>query len=140
MHDSGLLAGRTEIGKTEIDLENRYFAKCYSTCGLPQRFSSTGYNAWRDALTPFEILFKMCKQFGLKRPEYEDDRLIIMKPNSSQKFEYKNTLNMIDNLNAHNKPASKDTKPTQDQISENLKQQLALDALNDWKNITGVCF
>jgi hypothetical protein len=67
LHDSNLLGTSIEIGKTEIDLENRVYSKCYAHCGIARRYDSKGYNMWRDALTPCEILNKLCKQYGLER-------------------------------------------------------------------------
>ena len=145
IHDSSLLGGRTEIGRTEIDLENRYYTKCYAHCGLAKRYDTKGYNMWRDAFTPCEILNKLCKQFGLERPIYNDDCLIITRPklNNSMSKEgrdllYKNKP-VENNIADAAKTGSLVKLPSvEEQSPKDIKQQLALDALNDWKNITGV--
>lgn len=61
------------IGKTTIDLENRFYSNCYATCGLAKKFEIDGYNKWRDALTPTQILNKLRKQWRLKKPEFTVD-------------------------------------------------------------------
>ncbi len=54
-----LLNGTELIGETWIDLEDRFYADCYATCGLPKKFEINGYNAWRDVLYPKQILTKV---------------------------------------------------------------------------------
>jgi hypothetical protein len=136
LHDSSLLSGRTELGKTEIDLEDRFYAKCYANCGIPQRYETTGYNKWRDSLTPCEILNRLCKQFGLEKPVYDNSSLTIKKPNPNETFKYDyNTTDEKDvGFEADELIADKKTYSSK----SSFKQQAALDALNDWKRITGV--
>lgn len=40
-------------------------------------FDSYGYNKWRDALKPTQILSKLCKDNKLELPIYQHDRVII---------------------------------------------------------------
>lgn len=61
------------IGKTTIDLEDRFYSNCYATCGLAKKYELEGYNRWRDILTPTQILNKVRKQWRLKKPEYTTD-------------------------------------------------------------------
>lgn len=61
------------IGKTTIDLEDRFYSSCYAMCGLAKSYDSDGYNRWRDLLSPKEILEKLRKKWRLKRPEYTAD-------------------------------------------------------------------
>lgn len=64
-------AGGTElIGRTTVDLEDRFYALSYATCGLPKRFDIDGFNRWRDSILPHQLLAKMCRKFGLKMYEY----------------------------------------------------------------------
>jgi hypothetical protein len=65
------------IGQTRIDLEDRYYSNCYATCGLPRKFEMNGYNAWRDALFPKQILAKYCKKFSLQAPIYDSKKVMI---------------------------------------------------------------
>uniref|UniRef100_A0A669PQM6 Fer-1 like family member 6 n=1 Tax=Phasianus colchicus TaxID=9054 RepID=A0A669PQM6_PHACC len=53
------------IGETKIDLENRFYSRHRATCGLQ---SQEGYNAWRDATKPSEILTKLCKDNRINGP------------------------------------------------------------------------
>lgn len=64
------------IGKTTIDLEDRFYSQYYATCGLPKRYETEGYNKWRDVLSPTQILNKLRRQWRLKKPEYTSDNLL----------------------------------------------------------------
>jgi hypothetical protein len=48
---------------------------------LPLKFETTGYNAWRDVLTPKQILAKHCKKFGFQTPKYYNNKLTIFDVN-----------------------------------------------------------
>lgn len=65
------------IGKTRIDLEDRFYSTCYATCGIAKKYEpgheSGNYNRWRDILTPTQILNKVRQQWRLKKPEYTVD-------------------------------------------------------------------
>lgn len=61
------------IGKTTIDLEDRFYSNSYAVCGLARKFELDGYNRWRDILTPTQILNKVRKQWRLKKPEFTAD-------------------------------------------------------------------
>ena len=80
INDTSLLSGSYEIGRTNIDLENRYYSNCYALCGLQKRYETSGYNFWRDSHSPREILYKMCKQHGVQKPKYDTDGNLIMIP------------------------------------------------------------
>ncbi|KAM4686337.1 fer-1-like protein 6 [Amazona ochrocephala] len=56
------------IGETKIDLENRFYSRHRATCGLQSQYEIEGYNAWRDATKPSEILTKLCKDYGISGP------------------------------------------------------------------------
>uniref|UniRef100_A0A4W3IWB7 Fer-1-like protein 6 n=1 Tax=Callorhinchus milii TaxID=7868 RepID=A0A4W3IWB7_CALMI len=62
------------IGQTKIDLENRFYTKHYALCGLQQ---ISGYNAWRDAQVPSQVLIKLCKEYNLSDPLYTDNEVKI---------------------------------------------------------------
>lgn len=38
---------------------------------------SEGYNAWRDCLTPSELLSKMCRENGVDGPHFSPGRIIV---------------------------------------------------------------
>ncbi|KAM6087647.1 fer-1-like protein 6 [Chlamydotis macqueenii] len=56
------------IGETKIDLENRFYSRHRATCGLQSQYEVEGYNAWRDATKPSEILTKLCKDYRISGP------------------------------------------------------------------------
>uniref|UniRef100_A0A8C3JQU8 Fer-1 like family member 6 n=1 Tax=Calidris pygmaea TaxID=425635 RepID=A0A8C3JQU8_9CHAR len=56
------------IGETKIDLENRFYSRHRATCGLQSQYEIEGYNAWRDATKPSEILTKLCKDYRIDGP------------------------------------------------------------------------
>ncbi|XP_054023348.1 fer-1-like protein 6 [Dryobates pubescens] len=56
------------IGETKIDLENRFYSRHRATCGLQSQYEIEGYNAWRDATKPSEILTKLCKEYRISGP------------------------------------------------------------------------
>uniref|UniRef100_A0A4W3IWA7 Fer-1-like protein 6 n=1 Tax=Callorhinchus milii TaxID=7868 RepID=A0A4W3IWA7_CALMI len=65
------------IGQTKIDLENRFYTKHYALCGLQQMYNISGYNAWRDAQVPSQVLIKLCKEYNLSDPLYTDNEVKI---------------------------------------------------------------
>ncbi|KAJ2954509.1 hypothetical protein O0L34_g2790 [Tuta absoluta] len=69
--DWDLLGSDDLIGETKIDLENRFYSRHRATCGLPMKYEEQGYNRWRDALKPTQILAKLCKDGKLDPPVYE---------------------------------------------------------------------
>lgn len=130
------LEGTDLIGETTIDLEDRLYSKCYATCGLPKKFDQGDYNAWRDCILPKELLFKMCRKFGLQKPSFINNRLIVYDLKEHPVFYPKN-------------PEEQPLETSQDSDSDyneefkiikinKYEQQLALDALNNWKEIANV--
>lgn len=126
---------------------------------------------------PTQLLAKLCKKYGLRKPQYLNKKLIIH--NSTNKiFEYPNLkktgayysdltdlssnetdtsvessgnenlkdANQIAQSNAEmSAPNDTNTNLIVSSNSKDVKinryhEQLALDALNDWEKITGVCF
>ena len=61
------------VGSTVIDLEDRWLSRCRAVCGLPQTYTRDSFNAWRDMLTPREILDQLCEKNDLPEPLYSDD-------------------------------------------------------------------
>uniref|UniRef100_A0AC11B0N8 Uncharacterized protein n=1 Tax=Ovis aries TaxID=9940 RepID=A0AC11B0N8_SHEEP len=66
--DHDLVGSDDLIGETHIDLENRFYSHHRANCGLGPR--EDGYNAWRDAFQPSQILAGLCQRCGLPQPEY----------------------------------------------------------------------
>ncbi|XP_022096608.1 dysferlin-like isoform X4 [Acanthaster planci] len=68
--DHDLLSKDDIIGETVIDLENRFLTKYRASCGLPQSYSVSGPNKWRDTQKPMEILDDYCKKNNIPGPFY----------------------------------------------------------------------
>ncbi|XP_013885844.1 fer-1-like protein 6, partial [Austrofundulus limnaeus] len=77
IYDYDLVGGDDLIGETRIDLENRFYSRHRSTCGLPTEYSLGGYNAWRDCLKPSELLSKMCRENGVDGPHFSPGRIVV---------------------------------------------------------------
>ncbi|XP_032758323.1 fer-1-like protein 4 [Rattus rattus] len=68
--DHDLVGSDDLIGETHIDLENRFYSHHRANCGLASQYDVNGYNAWRDAFRPSQILAGLCQRCGLPVPEY----------------------------------------------------------------------
>ncbi|EDL85878.1 fer-1-like 4 (C. elegans) (predicted), isoform CRA_a [Rattus norvegicus] len=68
--DHDLVGSDDLIGETHIDLENRFYSHHRANCGLASQYDVDGYNAWRDAFRPSQILAGLCQRCGLPIPEY----------------------------------------------------------------------
>ncbi|XP_053783303.1 fer-1-like protein 4 isoform X4 [Desmodus rotundus] len=68
--DHDLVGSDDLIGETHIDLENRFYSHHRANCGLASQYDTDGYNAWRDAFRPSQILAGLCERCGLPAPEY----------------------------------------------------------------------
>ncbi|XP_039081345.1 fer-1-like protein 4, partial [Hyaena hyaena] len=68
--DHDLVGSDDLIGETHIDLENRFYSHHRANCGLASQYDVDGYNAWRDAFRPSQILAGLCQRCGLPSPEY----------------------------------------------------------------------
>uniref|UniRef100_G1T497 C2 domain-containing protein n=1 Tax=Oryctolagus cuniculus TaxID=9986 RepID=G1T497_RABIT len=66
--DHDLVGSDDLIGETHIDVENRFYSHHRANCGLASQYD--GYNAWRDAFRPAQILAGLCQRCGLPAPEY----------------------------------------------------------------------
>ncbi|XP_046413657.1 otoferlin-like isoform X1 [Neodiprion fabricii] len=79
--DWDLVGSDDLIGETKIDLENRFYSRHRATCGLARKYDDSGYNKWRDALKPTQILSKLCKDGKLDGPSYTHGRVTIGRKN-----------------------------------------------------------
>ncbi|XP_050683960.1 otoferlin-like [Leptidea sinapis] len=75
------------IGETKIDLENRFYSRHRATCGLPIKYDEEGFNRWRDAMKPTQILAKLCKDAKLDAPHYEYGYVKIGRTNFNMSME-----------------------------------------------------
>ncbi|XP_060786149.1 fer-1-like protein 6 isoform X2 [Neoarius graeffei] len=77
IYDYDVIGGDDLIGETDIDLENRFYSRYRATCGLPTEYAIEGYNAWRDAIKPTDLLIKLCKENRLDSPHFTPGRITI---------------------------------------------------------------
>ncbi|XP_069776592.1 fer-1-like protein 6 isoform X1 [Narcine bancroftii] len=77
IYDFDMVGTDDLIGKTKIDLENRFYSKHRASCGLPYRYEIEGNNAWRDSMKPTEILTKMCKENDFQGPFYRTGEIEV---------------------------------------------------------------
>ena len=111
------------IGTTLIDMEDRFFSKCYATCGIPKKYELSGYNRWRDSRLPTEILHKLCREDHLPMPAYD------IKENCGYLYFGDKSANQYYIF----EESSTDDKFYHKSL---LKEKLALKALNDWETKT----
>ncbi|KAB0383532.1 hypothetical protein FD755_005449 [Muntiacus reevesi] len=71
--DHDLVGSDDLIGETHIDLENRFYSHYRANCGLASQYDAPsvsarrdGYNAWRDAFRPLQILAGLCQFEAVK--------------------------------------------------------------------------
>ncbi|XP_066479336.1 fer-1-like protein 6 isoform X2 [Tiliqua scincoides] len=77
IYDHDLVGSDDLIGETKIDLENRFYSRHRATCGLQSQYEIDGYNAWRDATKPTEILTKLCRDNRLSGPYMQPGKIQV---------------------------------------------------------------
>ncbi|XP_035226343.1 otoferlin-like [Stegodyphus dumicola] len=77
LYDWDLMGSDDLIGETKIDLENRFYSRHRPICGIPRIYEKTGPNSWRDALTPTQILTKLCQGNQLDGPHITEHYIRI---------------------------------------------------------------
>ncbi|KAM8784373.1 fer-1-like protein 6 [Rhynchonycteris naso] len=117
IYDHDMIGTDDLIGETRIDLENRFYSKHRAICGLPSQYEIEGYNAWRDASKPTEILTKLCKDNKLDGPYFHPGKIQI----GSQVFSGKTVF----------------TEEDTDETVESY-EHLALKVLHSWNDIPEV--
>ncbi|XP_078080638.1 dysferlin isoform X1 [Mustelus asterias] len=75
LYDYDLLSKDEKIGETVIDLENRFLSRFGGCCGLPQTYSISGPNRWRDQLRPSQRLHIYAQRHGYKLPVCMENRI-----------------------------------------------------------------
>ena len=117
-----------EIGETSIDIEDRWLSCHRATCGLPKRYDSAGYNAWRDTKTPVIILNELCQTADMNPPVYTNDMCSLAigdcrfdcSPECIEFVRHKTDDDLL-YRKAHHEPSE-----------EYLRQNTALAALHGW--------
>ncbi|XP_029447857.1 fer-1-like protein 6 [Rhinatrema bivittatum] len=115
IYDYDLVGTDDLIGETKIDLENRFYSRHRATCGLQSQYEIEGYNAWRDATKPTEILTKLCKDNKLDGPIFQPGQIQIGGKVFTGKTEF-----------------------DQDEEKVESYEHLALTVLHSWSDIPGV--
>ncbi|XP_067323114.1 fer-1-like protein 6 [Anolis sagrei] len=117
IYDYDLIGSDDLIGETKIDLENRFYSRHRATCGLQSQYEIEGYNAWRDATKPTEILTKLCKDNKMNGPYMQPGKIQI-----------------------GDKVFTGQTVFQEDENEEPVEsyEHLALKVLRSWKDIPGV--
>uniref|UniRef100_A0A8C6YXZ8 Fer-1-like protein 4 n=1 Tax=Nothoprocta perdicaria TaxID=30464 RepID=A0A8C6YXZ8_NOTPE len=75
--DHDLFGSDDLIGETKIDLENRFYSKHRANCGVASQYDTSGYNMWRDAFKPTQILDSLCKKNSLPAAEYRREEVKV---------------------------------------------------------------
>ncbi|XP_068119730.1 fer-1-like protein 4 [Hyperolius riggenbachi] len=75
--DHDLIGSDDLIGETKLDLENRFYSNHRPNCGLALQYDIEGYNQWRDAFKPSQILSSLCKKHGLPAAEYRREEVKV---------------------------------------------------------------
>uniref|UniRef100_A0A674K2Y2 C2 domain-containing protein n=1 Tax=Terrapene triunguis TaxID=2587831 RepID=A0A674K2Y2_9SAUR len=82
--DHDLVGSDDLIGETKIDLENRFYSKHRANCGMASQYDTyvpdhgaDGYNMWRDAFKPTQILESLCKKSSLPSAEYRREEVKV---------------------------------------------------------------
>ncbi|XP_068768831.1 fer-1-like protein 4 isoform X3 [Struthio camelus] len=75
--DHDLVGSDDLIGETKIDLENRFYSKHRANCGVASQYDINGYNMWRDAFKPTQILDSLCKKNSLPAVEYRREEVKV---------------------------------------------------------------
>ncbi|XP_010215004.1 PREDICTED: fer-1-like protein 4 [Tinamus guttatus] len=93
--DHDLFGSDDLIGETKIDLENRFYSKHRANCGVASQYDMyvlqqeqgpfdtfclpcrSGYNMWRDAFKPTQILDSLCKKNSLPAAEYRREEVKV---------------------------------------------------------------
>ncbi|XP_039383744.1 fer-1-like protein 6 [Mauremys reevesii] len=117
IYDHDMVGADDLIGETTIDLENRFYSRHRATCGLQSQYEKEGYNAWRDAIQPTEILNKLCKDNKLPGPYKRPGQIQV----GTKVFTGKTIFNEDEN-----------EEPVESY------EQLALKVLRSWDEIPGV--
>ncbi|XP_054446067.1 fer-1-like protein 6 [Pteronotus mesoamericanus] len=117
IYDHDMIGTDDLIGETRIDLENRFYSKHRAICGLQNQYEIEGYNAWRDASKPTEILTKLCKDNKLDGPYFHPGKIQI----GNQVFSGKTVF----------------TEEDTDETVESY-EHLALKVLHSWSDIPEV--
>ncbi|KAM8972365.1 fer-1-like protein 5 [Pelodytes ibericus] len=75
-----------KIGETTIDLENRLLSRFGANCGLPQTYSVSGPNRWRDQLLPSKLLQNLCSDRRWNCPVFTKNKQEVLVNNTKMQL------------------------------------------------------
>ncbi len=55
-----------------VNLPFQFYSKHRPTCGIQKDYHTSGYAQWRDPQKPTTILTKLCKEYGIRGPYFND--------------------------------------------------------------------
>ncbi|UJR23948.1 hypothetical protein I4U23_026916 [Adineta vaga] len=117
------------IAETKIDIENRFFSCHRATCGLPNRYDSAGYNAWRDTKKPTIILSELCGTTTSFVPKYSENLQSVQIGDNRFQCD-PSCVEFI--LNAKSATTTLHRKVHHESPDEYIQQNTALAALRAW--------
>ncbi|XP_069099953.1 fer-1-like protein 4 isoform X1 [Pleurodeles waltl] len=125
--DHDMVGSDDLIGETKIDLENRFYSKHRPICGIASQYDNDGYNKWRDAFKPRQILESLCKKHGLPSPEFRRTEVKV-----------NNKVFRIPQEAFPEEAFTKDKKKeTEDEDLSAYDEQKALYVLQHWEEMPG---
>ncbi|XP_063311821.1 fer-1-like protein 4 [Pelobates fuscus] len=119
--DHDLVGSDDLIGETKLDLENRFYSYHRANCGVASQYDSDGYNKWRDAFKPTQILNSLCKKHSLPAPEYRREEVKV-----------NNKLFKIPPEAFPKEAAIKDKNTEEGEVSAEYDEHQALYVLQHW--------
>ena len=117
-----------QIGETTIDIEDRWLSSHRATCGLPKRYDSAGYNAWRDTKTPVVILNELCQTAKRNLPVFSSDMCSL----SIGETRFECDVECVEFLRRKTDDDLLYRKAHHEPAEEYLRQNTALVALHAW--------
>ena len=117
-----------KIGETTIDIEDRWLSCHRATCGLPKRYDSAGYNAWRDTKKPAVILEELCQTSNRPLPVYTYDMCSLV----IEDIRFNCDDECVEFVNRKNREDLLYRKAYHESAEEYLQQNTALVALHGW--------
>ncbi|XP_072296115.1 fer-1-like protein 4 [Eucyclogobius newberryi] len=121
--DHDMVGADDVIGETRLDLENRFYSRHRASCGLPLHYDTEGYNMWRDAKKPSNILTELCQKHNIPDPEFRT-----------------NTVKVLNKIFKIPPDAVPEDLLKQNQLSElqtaELEEHMALNVLHRWAEMS----
>ncbi|XP_075033605.1 fer-1-like protein 4 [Mixophyes fleayi] len=121
VYDHDLIGSDDLIGETKLDLENRFYSTHRPNCGLALQYDVEGYNEWRDAFKPSQILSSLCKKHSLPAAEYRREEIKV-----------NNKIFKIPNEAFPEEAFMRDKNKEEDELLSGYDEHKALHVLHHW--------